>query len=53
MVRGLDPKSPIVAALGGKDAVAMCAASWIHHLPADRERWVKAGLPKPNRSDWR
>lgn len=28
-------------------------AQWLHHLPADRERWVASGLPKPDRSDWR
>lgn len=28
-------------------------AHWLHHLPADRDRWQQAGLPRPDRSDWR
>ena len=31
---------------------ATMVSTWIHHIPADREQWVKA-LPKPDRSDWR
>lgn len=53
MVKGLPADDPIVKALGGRPEVARVAAHWVHHLPADRARWVKAGLPKPNRSDWR
>jgi hypothetical protein len=36
-----------------EDDVAKAIAHWLHHLPADRERWVATGLPKPDRSDWR
>lgn len=53
MVAELPADNPIVVALGGPAETAKCAAHWVHHLPADRERWVAAGLPKPNRSDWR
>lgn len=53
MVKDLPADNPLVTALGGPDEVAKCAAHWVHHLPADRERWVAAGLPKPDRSDWR
>lgn len=35
-----------------REEAARCASTWVHHLPADRERWVKV-LPKPDRSDWR
>lgn len=35
------------------DEIRTIASTWVHHLPADRERWVAAGLPKPDRSDWR
>lgn len=36
-----------------KDECAVMAATWIHHIPADRTRWVGFGLPRPDRSDWR
>lgn len=35
-----------------KAEAAVAVSSWIHHIPADREQWVKV-LPKPDRSDWR
>lgn len=35
------------------DEIRSIASTWVHHIPADRERWVAAGLPKPDRSDWR
>lgn len=28
------------------------ASHWIHHFPADRNRWVASGMPAPDRSDW-
>ena len=34
------------------DQIAAMASLWVHHLPADRERWVTV-LPAPDRSDWR
>jgi hypothetical protein len=36
-----------------QEEAAITAATWVHHIPADRERWVAMGLPKPDRSDWR
>jgi hypothetical protein len=36
-----------------QEEAAKFVSHWLHHLPADRERWVAAGLPKPDRSDWR
>ena len=51
MVRGLTADE--LKALGMTRAeAAVCASTWIHHIPADREQWVKV-LPKPDRSDWR
>ena len=42
------------AALNGlTDEEKRTIAHWLHHLPADRDEWVAAGLPKPDRSDWR
>ena len=26
---------------------------WVHHLPADKTRWLASGMPAPDRSDWR
>jgi hypothetical protein len=40
------------AGISQEDA-AKAIAHWLHHLPVDRDRWVAAGLPKPDRSDWR
>ena len=34
------------------DADKVTIASWLHHLPADRDEFVKV-LPRPDRSDWR
>lgn len=36
-----------------QEEAAVTAATWVHHIPADRERWVAMGLPRPDRSDWR
>lgn len=36
-----------------QDEILKIASTWVHHIPADRERWVAMGLPKPDRSDWR
>lgn len=43
-----------VLVLAGMDrAEALRTTSqWIHHLPADRDRWLATELPKPERSDW-
>jgi hypothetical protein len=35
-----------------REEVARTVSLWLHHLPADRDQWVKV-LPKPDRSDWR
>jgi hypothetical protein len=35
-----------------REEVARTVSLWLHHLPADRDEWVKV-LPKPDRSDWR
>jgi hypothetical protein len=51
MVKGLSAAD--LKALGmTRDEAAACASTWVHHIPADREQWVKV-LPKPDRSDWR
>lgn len=36
----------------GRDEVRKMVSLWVHHLPADRARWVEV-LPAPDRSDWR
>jgi len=51
MVKGLGKDE--LAAIGmTKAEAAVCVSSWIHHIPADRDQWVKV-LPKPDRSDWK
>lgn len=32
--------------------IRQTAANWIHHFPADRQRWVASGMAVPVRSDW-
>lgn len=27
-------------------------ANWVHHFPADRQRWARSGMAIPVRSDW-
>lgn len=34
------------------DEIRAMVSLWVHHLPADRARWVEV-LPAPDRSDWR
>jgi hypothetical protein len=34
------------------DEIRKTVSHWIHHFPADRERWVASGMPKPDRSNW-
>lgn len=45
--------SKFILANFSQEEAAITAATWVHHIPADRERWVAMGLPKPDRSDWR
>jgi hypothetical protein len=46
-----DADQLILAEFGTEDIRKMVSL-WVHHLPADRARWV-AVLPAPDRSDWR
>lgn len=32
--------------------IRQTAANWVHHFPADRNRWVASGMAIPVRSDW-
>lgn len=41
-----------IAVFGSADATRQCVAQWMHGMPVLRDRWVAAGLPVPNRSDW-
>ena len=50
MVKGLSADELKAIGMSRAEA-AMTVLSWIHHLPADREQWVKV-LPAPQRSDW-
>jgi len=52
MVNALPADHPVVREVGGQEKARVMVTSWIHHLPADRTRWL-AVLPKPDRSDWR
>jgi len=42
----------LLAAFGTEDAARQCVAQWMHGMPVDRDRWYRAGLPIPQRSDW-
>lgn len=48
-----DGEAALILANFSQEEAAITAATWVHHIPADRERWVAMGLPKPDRSDWR
>lgn len=36
----------------GNAEIRQTAANWVHHFPADRDRWVQSGFAVPVRSDW-
>lgn len=42
----------LIAAFGSQEAARQCTAQWMHGMPVDRDRWYRAGLPIPQRSDW-
>lgn len=52
VVANLPADSPVFEGLSA-DEIGKIVPNWVHHLPADRERWVASGLPTPDRSDWR
>jgi len=35
------------------EEISRTASHWVHHLPADKTRWLASGFPAPDRSDWR
>lgn len=51
MVKGLTAEQLKTAGMTRAEA-ATAISTWVHHIPADRDQWVKV-LPKPDRSDWR
>lgn len=46
------PLATITAGFKDDAEVRQCVAQWLHHIPADRERWAASGMAIPDRSDW-